>query len=75
MANPAMTNPPSREQVILDALARELRRQDVTDVEALDLIALAAAIDGALGHEETVERGDPEEEGIEPDELNSANDL
>lgn len=64
----------AREQVILDALAREVRRQGVSDVEALDLVGIARSIDSALGSERREARiGDLD--GLEPDELNSANDV
>jgi hypothetical protein len=63
-----------REQVILDALVRELAEQDVSDVTALDLQRLALAIDSALVVSGSDDDLPPEIEGFEPDELNAAND-
>lgn len=68
------TERPPRDQLILDALAREIRRQGVSEVEALDLVGLARSIDSALGSERREARiGDTD--GLEPEELNSANDV
>lgn len=64
----------SREQAILETLTRELRQQDVTDVAALDLHRIAIAIEAALGEEETADELPPDIDGLEPDELNAAND-
>jgi hypothetical protein len=62
-----------RDQMILNALARELERQGI-DTQAMDLIAVAEAVDRALGPERryTLEN---EEDGLAPDELSSANDV
>jgi hypothetical protein len=62
-----------RDQVILNALARELERQGV-ETAAMDLIAAAEAVDRALGPERRY-RLEDEEDGLAPDELSSANDV
>ena len=63
----------ARKQLILDALESEIVRQATTDLEEIDLIALAVAIDEALGGD-GVMPGDDVDDGKEPDELNAAND-
>lgn len=63
-----------RQQVILDALSREIERQaQDDDLAEINLVALAIAVDQALGGAEAAE---PEtyDDGKEPDELNAAND-
>ena len=63
-----------RQQVILDALSREIERQaQDDDLAEINLVALAIAVDLALGGAEAAE---PEsyDDGKEPDELNAAND-
>ena len=62
---------PSRVQVILDALARELDRQCADKVEDLDLVHLATVVDGAL---DDIVIGAPDAGGVEPEDLNAAND-
>lgn len=62
-----------RKQLILEALGREIARQAETDIEEIDLVALAVAVDAALGGD-GVMPGDEVDEGKEPDELNAAND-
>ena len=61
----------SRVQVILDALAREIDRQCTDKVEELDLVHLATVVDGAL---DDIVIGAPDEGGVEPENLNAAND-
>jgi len=70
----AMDDQEDRRQIILDALSREIERQaENDDLEEINLVALAAAVDQALGGAEPIE---PEsyDDGKEPDELNAAND-
>ena len=62
-----------RKQTILEALSREIHRQAETDREEIDLVALAVAVDRALGGD-GVMPGEPVDDGKEPDELNAAND-
>jgi hypothetical protein len=62
-----------RKQAILDALSREIHCQAETDREEIDLVALAVAVDKALGGD-GVMPGEPIDEGKEPNELNAAND-
>jgi hypothetical protein len=61
----------SRVQVILDAMAREIDRQCTDKVEELDLVHLATVVDGAL---DNITIGAPDEGGVEPEDLNAAND-
>jgi hypothetical protein len=63
----------ARKQLILDALESEIVRQATTDLEEIDLVALAVAIDQALGGD-GVMPGEEVDDGKEPDELNAAND-
>ena len=63
----------ARKQLILDALESEIVRQATTDLEEIDLIALAVAVDAALGGD-GVMPGQDVDDGKEPDELNAAND-
>lgn len=63
----------ARKQLILDALEGEIVRQATTDLEEIDLVALAVAIDRALGGD-GVMPGEEIDDGKEPDELNAAND-
>ena len=70
----AMDDQEDRRQIILDALSREIERQaENDDLEEINLVALAAAVDQALGGTAPAE---PEsyDDGKEPDELNAAND-
>jgi hypothetical protein len=62
-----------RDQVILNALAQELERQGVP-AASMDMIALAEAVDRALGPDRRFTLED-EEDGLAPDELSSANDV
>ena len=62
-----------RKQTILEALSREIHRQAETDREEIDLVALAVAVDRALGGD-GVMPGEPVDDGKEPNELNAAND-
>lgn len=63
-----------RKQLILEALSREIARQAEDDELAeIDLVALAVAVDQALGGD-GVMPGDEIDDGKEPDELNAAND-
>lgn len=61
----------SRVQVILNALAREIDRQCTDKVEELDLVHLATVVDAAL---DDIVIGAPDEGGVEPEDLNAAND-
>lgn len=63
----------ARKQLILDALESEIVRQATTDLEEIDLVALAVAIDAALGGDGRMP-GEEVDDGKEPDELNAAND-
>ena len=63
----------ARKQLILDALESEIVRQAATDLEEIDLVAMAVAIDHALGGD-GVMPGEEIDDGKEPDELNAAND-
>ena len=62
-----------RKQKILAALADEIQRQAETDLEQIDLVALAVAIDRALGGDGLMP-GDPIDDGKTPEELNASND-
>jgi hypothetical protein len=62
-----------RKKTILEALSREIHRQAETDKDELDLVALAVAVDRALGGDGAMP-GDTIDDGKEPDELNAAND-
>lgn len=62
-----------RKQLILEALGREIARQAETDLQEIDLVALAVAVDAALGGD-GVMPGEEVDDGKEPDELNAAND-
>jgi hypothetical protein len=62
-----------RKQVILEALGREIERQAETELDEIDLVALAVAVDRALGGD-GVMPGDEIDDGKRPDELNAAND-
>jgi hypothetical protein len=59
---------------IYEALVAEIGRQAETDLNELDLVALAVAIDHALGGD-GVMPGDEVDEGKTPAELNAANDI
>lgn len=62
-----------RKQTILEALSREIARQAESELDLIDLVALAVAVDRALGGD-GVMPGDTIDDGKEPDELNAAND-
>jgi hypothetical protein len=62
-----------RKQIILEALGAEIHRQAETDLDQIDLVALAVAVDRALGGDGLMP-GDTIDDGKEPDELNAAND-
>jgi len=62
-----------RKQAILNALKRETARQQREQGDKLDFVALAIAVDQALGGD-GVAPGEPYDDGKEPDELNAAND-
>ena len=63
-----------RKQVILEALGREIARQaEDDDLPEIALVALAVAVDRALGGD-GVMPGETIDDGKEPDELNAAND-
>lgn len=64
-----------RKQVILEALSREIERQaEDDDLEEINLVALALAVDQALGSQDTPPPAESYDDGKEPDELNAAND-
>lgn len=66
--------PDDRKQVILEALGREIARQaEDDDLPEINLVAIATAIDQALGGADAA-RGETMDDGKEPDELNAAND-
>ena len=70
----AMADLDERKQIILEALGREIERQAQTDRDLIDLVALAVAVDRALGGDGRMP-GDEVDDGLEPDELNAANDV
>lgn len=59
---------------IYEALVAEIGRQAETDLSQIDLVALAVAIDHALGGD-GVMPGEEVDEGKTPAELNAANDV
>ena len=63
----------ARKQTILEALGREIARQAETDLDEIDLVALAGAVDLALGGD-GVMPGEEAADGLTPGELNAAND-
>lgn len=63
-----------RRHLILGVLEREIERQARTDLEQIDLVQLAVAIDEALDERAGLPERDEIEDGKEPDELNAAND-
>jgi hypothetical protein len=69
-----MTELDAQKQAILDALTAEIERQAISGYEEMDLVALAVAVDRALGGD-GVMPGEEIDEGKEPDELNAANDV
>ena len=62
-----------RKQTILAALGEEIQRQAEADLEEIDLVALAVAVDRALGGD-GIMPGHPVDDGKTPEELNAAND-
>jgi hypothetical protein len=62
-----------RKQKILSALGDEIERQAETELDLIDLVALAVAVDRALGGD-GVMPGEPVDDGKTPEELNAAND-
>ncbi len=62
-----------RKQKILAALGEEIQRQAEADLDEIDLVALAVAVDRALGGDGAMP-GDPVDDGKTPEELNAAND-
>jgi hypothetical protein len=60
---------PSQHQFITAALSAELSRQGVDAMAAVDVEALAEAVEHAISVAPT-----PSEEGKRPDELNAGND-
>ncbi len=62
-----------RKQMILNALKAEIARQESAGAPPLDLVALAVAVDSALGGD-GVMPGEDYDDGREPEELNAAND-
>lgn len=63
-----------RKQIILEALGREIARQAETDLDEIDLVALAVAVDLALGGD-GVMPGDSTDDGLTPGEINASNDV
>jgi hypothetical protein len=63
-----------RKQAILDALTAEIERQAIAGYKEMDLVALAVAVDRALGGDGVMPGGEIDD-GKEPDELNAANDV
>jgi hypothetical protein len=64
----------ARKQAILDALTAEIERQAISGLNEMDLVALAVAVDRALGGDGVMPGGEVDE-GKEPHELNAANDV
>lgn len=62
----------TRTRTILVALSDDMARQAELDAGELDLVALAQAVDQALRNRSR--RGPPRGNGLEPRELNAAND-
>lgn len=62
-----------RKQTILKALEREMKRQERSGEPVPDLVAIAVAIDHALGGDGILP-GEPFDDGKAPNELNAAND-
>lgn len=63
-----------RKLIIHETLVAEIERQAETDRKELDLVAMAVAIDRALGGDGLLP-GDQVDEGKTPAELNAANDV
>lgn len=63
-----------RKLQIYEALVAEIGRQAETDLSEIDLVALAVAIDRALGGDGVMPGGEVDE-GKTPAELNAANDV
>jgi hypothetical protein len=62
-----------RKRTILNALNQEILRQAEGDLAVIDLVAMAVAVDAALGGDGAMP-GDEVDDGKQPDELNAAND-
>jgi hypothetical protein len=62
-----------RKRIIFEVLNREIERQAETDLSVIDLVALAVAIDAALGGDGVMPGGEVDD-GKQPEELNAAND-
>ena len=69
----AMAELDGRKRIILDVLNQEILRQAESDLAVIDLVALAVAIDAALGGDGLLP-GELVDDGKQPDELNAAND-
>ena len=69
----AMAELDGRKRQIFDALNAEILRQAETDLAVIDMVALAVAIDAALGGDGVMPGGEVDD-GKEPHELNAAND-
>ena len=69
----AMAELEGRKRQILDALTAEILRQAETDLSEIDMVAMAVAVDAALGGDGVMPGGDVDD-GKEPHELNAAND-
>lgn len=63
-----------RKRAILDALEAEIGRQETAGAAPLDLVALAVAVDRALGGDGRMP-GEPFEGSRELGELNASNDV
>jgi hypothetical protein len=70
----AMAELDARKQAILDALTAEIERQAISGLKEMDLVAIAVAVDRALGGDGVLPGGEIDE-GKEPHELNAANDV
>ncbi len=69
----AMAELDERKRLILEAIEDEIVRQAGTDLNEIDLVALAVAVDAALGGD-GVMPGEAVDDGKTPAELNAAND-
>lgn len=65
----------NRIDIVAKALEDAIAKQRVESVSALDLREAATEIVGALGRRSEPNPLDPEGDGLEPDEINAANDL
>lgn len=62
-----------RKLIIFDVLNREILRQAESDLAVIDLVAMAVAVDAALGGDGVMPGGEVDD-GKQPEELNAAND-